>query len=253
MLLQARWLYCCWLTLSLLLTSPLLLAVALADPLPVQATLAARSSQPTIVPVTPFAAEVYARFMQLGRQHPYLSQSTAIVQDAQGFLWIGTQHGLYRYDGQVVESYRADPTDANSLSADWISSLLLDRRGQLWVGTRYGGLNLFDPTTERFSRIAIPRSQGIVQQVEISALYQDKNLQIWVGTFGAGLYRWQAENQQLELVQLPGAAREIDGLFINSLLLDDEGYVWIGTGSAPLRNRGQNKGGAMRWHPQRLD
>jgi ligand-binding sensor domain-containing protein/signal transduction histidine kinase len=253
MLLQARWLYCCWLTLSLLLTSPLLLAVALADPLPVQATLAARSSQPTTVPVTPFAAEVYARFMQLGRQHPYLSQSTAIVQDAQGFLWIGTQHGLYRYDGQVVESYRADPTDANSLSADWISSLLLDRRGQLWVGTRYGGLNLFDPTTERFSRIAIPRSQGIVQQVEISALYQDKNLQIWVGTFGAGLYRWQAENQQLELVQLPGAAREIDGLFINSLLLDDEGYVWIGTGSAPLRNRGQNKGGAMRWHPQRLD
>ncbi len=252
MLWEPGWLFRCWLMLSLLL-APMLVIAASPDSLPEQDNSAASLSAPGVATATPVSVEVYSRFMQLGRQHPFLSQATALAQDAQGFLWIGTQHGLYRYDGQVVESYRADPTDANSLSADWISTLMLDRRGQLWVGTRYGGLNLFDPATERFSRIAIPRSQGIVQQVEISALYQDKNLQIWVGTFGAGLYRWQADNQQLELVQLPTAAREIDGMFINSLLLDEEGYLWIGTGSAPLRNRGQNKGGALRWHPQRLD
>lgn len=250
MLWEPGWLLRCWLLMSLL--APMLVNAVSPHNLPSQESSAALSLH-NVATTTPAAVEVYSRFMQLGRQHPFLSQATALVQDAQGFLWIGTQHGLYRYDGQVVEVFRADPTDANSLSSDWISSLMLDRRGQLWVGTRYGGLNLFDPATERFSRIAIPRSQGIVQQVEISALYQDKNLQIWVGTFGAGLYRWQAENQQLELVQLPAAAREIDGLFINSLLLDDEGYLWIGTGSAPLRNRGQNKGGALRWHPQRLD
>ncbi|WP_197489933.1 two-component regulator propeller domain-containing protein [Rheinheimera sp. SA_1] len=252
MLWEPGWLLRCWLLMSLL--APMLVNAVSPHNLPSQESSAALSlHNVATTTTTPASVEVYSRFMQLGRQHPFLSQATALVQDAQGFLWIGTQHGLYRYDGQVVEIFRADPTDANSLSSDWISSLMLDRRGQLWVGTRYGGLNLFDPATERFSRIAIPRSQGIVQQVEISALYQDKNLQIWVGTFGAGLYRWQAENQQLELVQLPAAAREIDGLFINSLLLDDEGYLWIGTGSAPLRNRGQNKGGALRWHPQRLD
>lgn len=248
---EPGWLLRYWLLMSLLLTPSLVIA-AFPHNLSSQNSSAA-SPQQSVAPASPTSVEVYSRFMQLGRQHPFLSQATALVQDAQGFLWIGTQHGLYRYDGQVVESYRADPTDASSLSSDWISSLMLDRRGQIWVGTRYGGLNVFDPATERFSRIAIPRSQGIVQQVEISALYQDKNLQIWVGTFGAGLYRWQAESQQLELVQLPTAAREIDGLFINSLLLDNEGYLWVGTGSAPLRNRGQNKGGALRWHPQRLD
>lgn len=251
MLWEPGWLLRCWLLMSMSL-APMLVIAASPHHLPIQDSSAALPLH-SVAPATPNAVEVYGRFMQLGRQHPFLSQATALVQDAQGFLWIGTQHGLYRYDGQVVESYRADPTDTNSLSSDWISTLMLDRRGQLWVGTRYGGLNLFDPATERFSRITIPRSQGIAQQVEISALYQDKNLQIWVGTFGAGLYRWQADNQQLELVQLPAAAREIDGLFINSLLLDNEGYLWIGTGSAPLRNRGQNKGGALRWHPQRLD
>jgi ligand-binding sensor domain-containing protein/signal transduction histidine kinase len=252
MLWEPGWLLRCRLMCALLLV-PVLVKAASPYNLTVSANTAAGSSALATTTASPASVEVYSRFMQLGRQHPFLSQATALVQDAQGFLWVGTQHGLYRYDGQVVESYRADPTDTNSLSSDWISTLMLDRRGQLWVGTRYGGLNVFDPATERFSRIAIPRSQGIVQQVEISALYQDQNLQIWVGTFGAGLYRWQADNQQLELVQLPASAREIDGLFINSLLLDNEGYLWIGTGSAPLRNRGQHKGGALRWHPQRLD
>lgn len=252
MLWEPRWKLRCWLLLSLLLAPTLVFASASPHPLSKQEELAVIGG-PRTASTGAASVEVYSRFMHLGRSHPFLSQATALAQDAQGFLWIGTQHGLYRYDGQVVDSYRADPSDPNSLSADWISTLMLDRRGQLWVGTRYGGLNLFDPATERFSRIAIPRSQGIAQQVEISALYQDKNLQIWVGTFGAGLYRWQADTQQLELVQLPIAAREIDGLFINSLLLDDEGYLWVGTGSAPLRNRGQNKGGALRWHPQRLD
>lgn len=196
---------------------------------------------------------VYSRFLQLSRQHPGLSQATALTQDQQGFLWIGTQHGLYRYDGQEIEAFRANPGDNNSLSADWISSLLVDRRGQIWIGTRYGGLNLFDPATETFSRIQLPRGNGVAQQVEISALYQDGQHEIWVGTYGAGLFRWQVEKKELESVQLPGVASEIDGLYINTLFRDLDGYLWIGTGNAPLRSRGQSKGGALRWHPQRLD
>lgn len=196
---------------------------------------------------------VYSRFIQLSREHPGLSQATALTQDLQGFLWIGTQHGLYRYDGQEIEIFRSNPSDNNSLSADWISSLLVDHRGQLWIGTRYGGLNLFDPATEKFSRIALPRGHGVAQQVEISALYQDAWHEVWVGTHGAGLFRWLAERKELEAVQLPGVAREIDGQYINALLRDLDGYLWIGTGNAPLRSRGQSKGGALRWHPERLD
>lgn len=254
MLCEHKWLFrCCLLLLLLsLFLAPLWVIASTPKNLPLHDNAAALPLH-SVAQTPPTSVEVYSRFIQLGRQHPFLSQATALVQDTQGFLWIGTQHGLYRYDGQVVERYRADPTDTNSLSSDWISTLMVDHRGQLWVGTRYGGLNLFDPAAERFSRIAIPRSQGVVQQFEISALYQDKNLQIWVGTFGAGLYRWNAENQQLELVQLPVAAREIDSEFINSLLLDNEGFLWLGTGSAPLRDRGQHKGGALRWHPQQQD
>ncbi len=218
------------------------------------APLLAQNSVDTTVGRT--AAEpisVYSRFIHLSRQHPGLSQATALTQDLQGFLWIGTQHGLYRYDGQEIETFRSNPSDNSSLSADWISSLLVDHRGQVWIGTRYGGLNLFDPTTEKFSRIPLPRGSGVAQQVEISVVYQDQQHEIWVGTYGAGLFRWQVETKELEVVQLPGVAGEIDGQYINTLLRDQDGYLWIGTGNAPLRSRGQSKGGALRWHPQRLD
>lgn len=151
------------------------------------APLLAQNSVDTTVGRT--AAEpisVYSRFIHLSRQHPGLSQATALTQDLQGFLWIGTQHGLYRYDGQEIETFRSNPSDNSSLSADWISSLLVDHRGQVWIGTRYGGLNLFDPTTEKFSRIPLPRGSGVAQQVEISVVYQDQQHEIWVGTYGAG-------------------------------------------------------------------
>ncbi len=227
-------LFCCW---------------HLWLPLTAMAASVAMTATSAAVPAT----EVYSRFIQLNRDHPQLSQTTALVQDQQGFLWIGTQHGLYRYDGHQLETFRADPTNPNSLSADWISSLLVDQQGLLWVGTRYGGLNRFDAATEQFRRIPLPRDQGAVQQVEISVLYQDPKLRIWVGTFGAGLYRWQQAGQLLEEIRLPVAAKSIDGAYINALQLDQEGFLWLGSGNAPLRNRGQAEGGALRWHPERLE
>lgn len=199
------------------------------------------------------APEVYARFIQLNREHPQLAQATALVQDQRGFLWIGSQHGLYRYDGYQLEIFRADSTDPISLSADWISSLMVDTAGFLWIGTRYGGLNRFDPRTEQFLRLPLPRDNTARQQVEISTLYQDRYDRIWVGTFGAGLFRWEPQQQRLQEIPLPVASNLINGQFINALLLDQDGFLWIGGGSAPLRDRGTKAGGALRWHPDTLE
>lgn len=196
------------------------------------------------------AAEVYSRFLNLTRVSPKLAQSTALVQDQQGFLWVGTQHGLYRFDGQQVRTYQADPAKTNALSADWVSSLLVDRQGMIWIGTRYGGLNRFNPATEQFSRVSLPTLQGEQQQVEISVVYQDPTGELWVGTYGGGLLRWDAENARLETVALPIPQNELDSLYINTLFRDSSGYLWIGTGNAPLRNRNVLQGGAIRWHPQ---
>jgi len=78
-----------------------------------------------------------------------LSQVTvnAIHQDRKGFLWIGTDDGLNRYDGYEFKIYTHDPADPDTLSDNSVKALWEDPEGMLWVGTFNGGLNKLDPAT----------------------------------------------------------------------------------------------------------
>jgi ligand-binding sensor domain-containing protein len=67
----------------------------------------------------------------------------ALLQDRDGFLWIGTHDGLARYDGAEMRTFRHDPGDPSSLSSSSIRVLLEDAAGRLWVGTE-NGLNVLD-------------------------------------------------------------------------------------------------------------
>ena len=71
--------------------------------------------------------------------------------DGRGFLWIATQEGLNRYDGYSVKSYEHISSDPNTLSNDFVLSLLVDSGGQLWVGTA-SGVNRYDPIRDSFVR-----------------------------------------------------------------------------------------------------
>lgn len=217
--------------------------VFLAQAQPVQLVTPVTSSLNTTI------SQRFSHFIDLHKVNPRLAQSTALLQDQLGYLWIGTQHGLFRFDGQHSRLFTADPDAGNTLSSDWITSLLQDRNGMLWIGTRYGGLNRYNPATEQFSRIRMPALPDGPRQVEISALYQDATGDIWVGSFGAGLFRWDASSAELKAVALPLSGQEADSLYINSITRDSAGFLWLGTGNAPLRNRNVVQGGAVRWHP----
>ncbi len=79
----------------------------------------------------------------------------ALHQDAQGFLWIGTHDGLLRFDGRSFEAYRSRLEDSTSLADDYITSLAEADSGRIWVGTQRGGLQLFDPLTEKVRRFPL--------------------------------------------------------------------------------------------------
>ena len=73
-----------------------------------------------------------------------------ILQDHKGFLWIGTQNGLCRYDGYSVKKFFHIPGDTSSLSGNYINSIFQDMSGTVWVGTNKGGINKFNAAKESF-------------------------------------------------------------------------------------------------------
>ncbi len=78
----------------------------------------------------------------------------ALLQDHQGFLWIGTADGLNRYDGRSFQVFRHAPSDPGSLANSTVRTLHEDRDHRLWVGTG-AGVNRFDRSTGGFRRYAI--------------------------------------------------------------------------------------------------
>ena len=65
-----------------------------------------------------------------------------MVQDKRGFMWIGTNDGLNRFDGNSVSIFRNKPGDSTSLSGNIITDLLEDEAGVLWIATADGGLTI---------------------------------------------------------------------------------------------------------------
>ncbi|MEL6812640.1 MAG: two-component regulator propeller domain-containing protein, partial [Bacteroidota bacterium] len=64
-----------------------------------------------------------------------------IIQDTYGYIWIGTQDGLYRYDGYEMLAFRNKPYDANSLPGNWVRYIDNSNKDQLWMAVYGGGLS----------------------------------------------------------------------------------------------------------------
>lgn len=196
---------------------------------------------------TDLQRQVFARFTAF---NPIKNlPTTSIAQDHTGAIWIGTQHGLFRMHGNEQSVFRADPTDPYTLSADWVTALLVDSSGTLWVGTRYAGLNRFDEKTERFSKIELPARHNKSNTAEVSVLHQDASGQIWVGSYGSGLYRWDAENNLLQPVELPEIVNGVSTLHLNDVIADDKGHLWLAAGTTPLRTMPAEMSGLIHWDP----
>jgi len=161
-----------------------------------------------------------------------LSQGSAfsILQDRKGFIWIGTEDGLNRYDGRVFKIYR--PTDApNSLSNNTGRILFEDSQGVLWIGT-LSGLNRYNRETDDFTRyLSDPDDPNSLSHNVIYAICEDRTGTLWLGTEGGGLNSFDRKTGKFTryLRNRGGKETAIKQKIIYSLHVDKQDVLWIAT------------------------
>ncbi len=160
-----------------------------------------------------------------------LSQSVvnAMAQDKTGFLWLGTENGLNRYDGYSFTVFNPDPSDPGSLSDGWVTALLADTDGSVWVGTMQGGLNWYNPATGKFTRFQNdPENATSLTAGSVTSIYRDREGNLWVGT-SKGLNRWDpAANSFTRVIGSDQDPASLSGA-VSTIFQDSSGRLWIGT------------------------
>lgn len=144
---------------------------------------------------------------------------TAIVQDADGLLWVGTEQGLSSFDGYNFTFYRLTHEHRWWQSGNDVSSLLVDADGRLWVGTA-AGLLLRDRATSQFLPVYFPDSI----RPRVSTLIQLSDKRILAGTSGYGLYTVDAKT--MSCTRLNGFAPDSDNDYFSRLYVAADGSVW---------------------------
>jgi len=132
------------------------------------------------------AADAWSRLVQPVFQN-YGAQSglsnpvaTDLAQDQAGFLWVGTQGGLSRWDGYRFRNYTNVAGDSHSLPDNFIMAVHVDRRGLLWVGTANGGLARYRPESDDF--VTYNSKNSALSPGGVRAIAGDDADGLWIGT-----------------------------------------------------------------------
>ncbi|WP_426336076.1 two-component regulator propeller domain-containing protein [Pseudoduganella sp. R-31] len=156
----------------------------------------------------------------------------ALAQDRDGFLWIGTQGGLARWDGYRFIKYQSIPGDPYSLPDNYIKCILIDREGNVWVGTASGGLARYDRERDRFI-VFNPKNAGL-SSATLHQMVDDGAGGLWLATdegldhLPAGATPTAGATTHHRPYK-PGKGDEEPLEVVLSLERDAKGTLWVGS------------------------
>lgn len=154
---------------------------------------------------------------------------SAIIEDADSIMWIGTTSGgfsRYDRDSESFQNFHHDPEDHNSLVSNKVTCLFSDSRGALWIGTEEG-LSRFDPSTGEFRSFhPDPENERSLAQDRILSIAETPGGKLWVGTEnGAATYISLDDYRMFRKVHI----RPSTSIGLSAMLADPiDSCLWIG-------------------------
>ena len=156
-----------------------------------------------------------------------LSQSTVetIYQDSKGYIWIGTNDGLDRYNGYEFKHYKHDKYDKNSIANNYIVDIIEDKNGYIWVST-IGGLSRINPDKDEIKNYYSKEDSGNLSNSNLWQILCTKDNRLIASTIdGLNVY----DKNKDKFTRILYKEGELPSQYIYSLEEDLYGHIWVGT------------------------
>lgn len=151
----------------------------------------------------------------------------AIAQDTTGFIWIGAEYGLVRYDGNQFTRYAANPGNPRALVSNYINDLKIDLHGHMWIATDKG-LHVYRPATDDFDSLWPSNYNKSSLRVAAIAVTQENHL---ILALDDGVAIVPPTRDHIQFVNTP--PQEHSGpVSVQTVFVDRDNRIWLGTKGA---------------------
>jgi len=159
-----------------------------------------------------------------------------IIQDKQGYLWIGTEDGLNRYDGYSFTVYRHSLSDTSSISSNTPAGLCVDSDGNLWVATNADVIERYDMNTNKFVKYRLRGDLPLNHPFVVGRMLDDDKGILWICT-NNGAVRFNTRTAHIEeiVVHDPSNPLSLTNNEVRYLCKDSADAIWIGTSNGVNR------------------
>lgn len=160
----------------------------------------------------------------------------SLMEDHQGYIWMGTADGLNRFDGHEFEVFRHDPREPQGLStSSYFMTMMEDSHGNVWIGTSRKSANIYHRSSERF--IALPHIPSYPKESQpyfIRDFLEDVSGRIWMATSQELMYAEHYDPSMPDsvswaLFDCPGDRPFHCPIDIYDLEIAPNNRMWIGT------------------------
>ncbi len=150
-----------------------------------------------------------------------LESISSIVQDHSGYMWIGTNRGLFKYDSEKFERYTQEKTDSTSIPHNVITDILVDNDNRVWIATRIG-LCTYNRDSREFKQFNYTDKSRAALRNNINQIELDHSGNMWlIDDYGLGILN-QISHQLFKIELSKDEMPQV-------MHIDKEGIIWIGT------------------------
>jgi len=157
-----------------------------------------------------------------------------IFKDRRGYLWFGTRLGLNRYDGYSFKVFRHDDSDPTSLTDDNVQLICEGPEDKLYISGATGGIDIYDPVTERFVRNTDDYFKDHhLSRLGIADIVRGKDNHYYFIYKDSGVYRFEHDKAAIRLGPDTGVTGPAQS-WVEDAALDSSGGLWLSYGNEML-------------------